>query len=175
MLRSTYNPSNEKCGALFGIGARCKFHKPDEENDELMGVNPATDGTQINTITHLSTAKQYRDTMSSFQKFGVDGLAFLYNRHLKELTVKVRYDSHLVEDASTDKFLPENNISNLRIRILDHHFFVDGVPREVIHYDRGANGVCIINEDQTNTEEISVVVLMETIECSIRSSLSGQA
>jgi hypothetical protein len=32
-------------GALFSIGARCKFHKPDEDNDEVMGVNPVTDGT----------------------------------------------------------------------------------------------------------------------------------
>jgi hypothetical protein len=103
----------------------------------------------------------------------VDGLVFLYNHHLKELAVKVRYDSHLVEDARTDKSLPENNISNLPIRILGHRFVVDGVPREVIHYDGGANVVCIINEDPTNTEEISVVVLMETIECSIGSALNG--
>jgi hypothetical protein len=90
--------------------------------------------------------------MSSFQKFGVDGWAFLYNHHLKELIVKVRYDSHLVEDARTTKFLPEKNISNLPIRILGHRFAVDGVPREVIHYDGGADVVCIINEYPTNTE-----------------------
>jgi hypothetical protein len=97
-------------GALFRIGARCKFHKPDEDNDEFMGVNPVTDGTRINIITHLSAAAQYRDTMSPFQKFGVDGLAFLYNNHLKGLTLKVRYDSPLFEDARTNKFLPEKKI-----------------------------------------------------------------
>jgi hypothetical protein len=64
-------------GALFDIGNRCKFHKPDEDNDEFMGVNPVTYGTRINTIAHLSTAAQYGDAMSSFQKFGVDGFAFL--------------------------------------------------------------------------------------------------
>jgi hypothetical protein len=48
----------------------------DENNDELMGVNPVTDGTRINTIMHLSAAAQYGDAMSSY-KFGVDGLAFL--------------------------------------------------------------------------------------------------
>jgi hypothetical protein len=69
-------------GALFGIGARCKFHRLDEDNDELMGVNPVTDGTRINPLTHLSSAAQYGDAMPSFQKFGVDGLAFLYNSHL---------------------------------------------------------------------------------------------
>jgi hypothetical protein len=113
-------------GALFG--ARCKFHKPDENNDEVMGFNTVTDGTQINTITHLSAATQYGDAMSSFQKYGVDGLAFLYNRHLKELTVKVRYDSHVVEYARTGKFLPKHNISNLSIWISGHRFVVDGVP-----------------------------------------------
>jgi hypothetical protein len=138
-----------------------------------MGFNPVTDGTQINTIMHLSAAAQYGDAMSSFQKFGVGGLAFLYTHHLKELTVIVRYDSPLVEDAHTDKFLRENNISNPPIRILGHRFVVDGVPHKVIHYDGGANIVCIINEDPTDTEEISVVVLMGTIDCSIRSAFSG--
>jgi hypothetical protein len=140
-----------------------------------MGVYSVTYRTRTNTITHLSAAAQYGDAMSSFQKFGVDGLAFLYNHHLNELTVKVRHDSTLVEDARTEKFLPENNILNLPIRILGHRFVVDSVPREVIHYDGGANVVCIINGDPTNTEEISVVVLIETLECSIRSALSGPA
>jgi hypothetical protein len=58
----------EMFGALFGIGARYKFHKPDEDNDELTGVNLVTDGTRINTITHLSTATQYGGAISSFQK-----------------------------------------------------------------------------------------------------------
>jgi hypothetical protein len=91
----------------------------------------------------------------------VDGLTFLYNHHLHELTVKVTYDSPLVEDARTDKCIPDNNIANPPIRILGHRFGVDGVPREVIHYDGGVNVVCIINEDTTNKEEVSDVVLME--------------
>jgi hypothetical protein len=43
-----------------------------------MGVNPVIDGTQINTITHISAAAHFGDAMSSFQKFGVDGLVFLF-------------------------------------------------------------------------------------------------
>jgi hypothetical protein len=138
-----------------------------------MGVNPVTDRTRINTIMHLYAAAQYGDAMSSFQKFGADGLAFLYNRHLKELAVKVRSDYPLVEDGRTNTFLPKNSISNLNIMILGHRFVVDGVPHEAIHYDGGADVVCIINGDTTNTEEVPVVVLMEMIEGSIRSALSG--
>jgi hypothetical protein len=144
-------------GAFFDLGARCAFHKADEDND--MGVNPITDGTQINKITNLYAAAQYGDAMSSFNKVGVDRLVILYNRHLKqlhlkELIVKVICDSPVVEDASTNNFIPETNISNLPIRFMGHQFVVDGVPRGVIHYDRGVNVVRIINGDTTNKKEV---------------------
>jgi hypothetical protein len=95
---------------------------------------------------------------------GVDRFTFLYDRHLKELTVKVRYESPIMEDVKDNNQMPTASISNLPIIFLGYIFTMDGVPWEVIHYGGGNFVTCDINGDSNNTEEVKVSVIFRDME-----------
>jgi hypothetical protein len=50
-------------------------------------------------LTHLPFAPAYRPPMVKYKQMGIDRVTFLYDHHLKELTVKVKYESPMMEDA----------------------------------------------------------------------------
>jgi hypothetical protein len=60
-----------------------------------------------------------------------------YDHHLKELTVKVTYESPIMKDAKDNNKVPTASISNLPIRVLGYRFATYGVPREVTNYGGG--------------------------------------
>jgi hypothetical protein len=102
--------------------------------------------------------------MLKYKQMGVDGVTFLYDRQLKELTVKVRYESLIMEDARDNNQIPTASISSLPIRVLGYRFAMDGVLWEVIHYS-GANFVtCGIDGGINNTEEVKSSVIFRDME-----------
>jgi hypothetical protein len=88
----------------------------------------------------------------------------LYERHLKELTLKVRYESPIMEDAKDNNQIPTASISNLPIIVLGYRFTMDGVLREVIHYSGGNFVICDIDGDSNNTEEVKISVIFRDME-----------
>jgi hypothetical protein len=118
-------------GCLFGFGATAKTTAPDE--DELMGFTFVTYDIQLNIMMHLPFAAGYGPPMMKFKQMVFDRVTFLYDRHLKELTVKVRYESPTMDDAKYKNQIQTESISNLPIIVCGYRFVTDGVPREVIH------------------------------------------
>jgi hypothetical protein len=102
--------------------------------------------------------------MMKYKQMGVDGVTFLYGRHLKELTVKVAYESPIMEDAKDNNKIPTASISNLPIRFLGYRFATDGVPWEVIRYGGGNFVTGNIDGDSNNTEEVKISVIFRDME-----------
>jgi hypothetical protein len=84
-------------GCLFGFDAREKPTAPDD--DEFVGITSITYDMQLNILTHLPFAAASGPPMMKYKQMGVDGATFLYDHHLKELTIKVRYESPIMEEA----------------------------------------------------------------------------
>jgi hypothetical protein len=117
-----------------------------------MGITAITYDMRLNILTHLPFAATYGPSMMKYKQMGVGGVTFLYDRYLKELTVKVRYESPIMEDAKDNNQILTASISNLPIRVLGYRFATDGVPWEVIHYGGGNFVTCDIDGDRNNTE-----------------------
>jgi hypothetical protein len=147
---------------LFVFGSRANPAAPDD--DELMGITAITYDMRLNILTHLPFAATYGPTMMKYKQMGVDGVTFLYDRQLKELTVKIRCESPIMEDAKDNNQIPTASISNLPISVLGYILAMDGVPWEVIHYGRGNFVTCDIDGDSNNTEEVKISVIFRAME-----------
>jgi hypothetical protein len=102
--------------------------------------------------------------MMKYKQMSVGGVTFLYDHHLKELTVKMRYKSPMMEDAKDNNQIPTASISNLPIRILGYRFATDGVPLGVIHYGGGNFVTCDIDGDSNKTEEVIISMIFYDME-----------
>jgi hypothetical protein len=82
--------------------------------------------------------------MPTFRRAGVDGLTLLYERHSKQLIVKLRYDSLLVEDDIVDQQI-HNSYSNFPMPLNGFLYNRDGHTHEVVNYD-GGDTVGVVTE-----------------------------
>jgi hypothetical protein len=124
-------------GAWFGIGPRQKppaVSKVSKVNNQV--AQSVCHGTRVNLITHLKAAQQYGLPLKGWSRIGVEGATYIYGFNKKELCLKVKYASPMMQNALVN--IPQHPLANIRVPRVNQYFTRDNVSMKVVGYDDGA-------------------------------------
>jgi hypothetical protein len=121
-------------GAWFGIGPRQKPLAGAKVNTHV--AQSVCHGTRVNLITHLKAAQQFRLPLKGWSRIGVEGANYIYEFNKKELCLKVKYASPMMQNALVN--IPQHPLANIRLPRVSQYFTRDNVSMKVVGYDDGA-------------------------------------
>jgi hypothetical protein len=66
-----------------------------------------------NIITHLNAAQQYGLPLKGWSRIGVEGATYIYGFNKKELCLKVKYASPMMQNALVN--IPQHPLTNIMV------------------------------------------------------------
>jgi hypothetical protein len=121
-------------GAWFGIGLRQKPPAGAKVNNHV--AQSVCHGTRVNLITHLKAAQQYGLPLKGGSRIGVEGATYIYGFYKKELCLKFKYASTMMQNTLVN--IPQHPLANIRLPRVNQYFTRDNVSMKVVGYEYGA-------------------------------------
>jgi hypothetical protein len=121
-------------GAWFGTAPRQKPPVVSKVNNQV--AQSVCHGTRVNLITHIKAAQQYGLPLKGWSRIGVEGATYIYGFNKKELCLKVKYASPMMQNALVN--IPQHPLANIRLPRVNQYFTSDNVSMKVVGYDDGA-------------------------------------
>jgi hypothetical protein len=138
-------------GALVVIGPRQEPPSGAKVNNHVS--QSVCHGTRVNIITHLKASQQYGLPLKRWPRIGVEGATYIYGFNKKELCLKVKYASRMMQNALVN--ITQHPLANIRLPRVNQYFTRDNVSMKVVAYDDGV----LVQVAQTS--DLSLVKLID--------------
>jgi hypothetical protein len=110
-------------------------------------------GNRVNLITYLKTAPQYGLPLKGWSRIGVEGAIYIYGFNKKELCLKIKYSSPMMQNSLVN--IPQHPLANIRLPRANQYFTRDNFSMKVVGYDDGAF------VQVAHTSDVSLVKLID--------------